>query len=219
MSLRIAVLASGSGTNFQALQDACTCGYLDAEIVLVLTNRKSAGVVERAERAGVEAVFVAHKGLTSEERDERFLKEFEAHGVDFAAHAGYMRILGARYCDAMRGRAMNVHPSLLPAFTGAHPITDAWEWGVKTSGVSIHYSTLELDDGPIVLQRSVDITPEDTLESFEQKIHLVEYALFPKAIRLHAERKLTIDGRSVRVASDVEEVPWAGDLPPGLRSG
>ena len=111
---------------------------------------------------------------------------------------------------------MNIHPALLPAFPGAHPIQDAWDWGAKTSGVTVHFATEDLDMGPIILQRSVDITPDDTVETVEQKIHLVEYALYPKAVRLFAEGRLRIEGRSVAIDGDVPEVPWAGALPPGL---
>ncbi len=214
----MAVLASGNGTNFQALHDACASGYVDAEIALVLTNKKDARVLERAQRAGVEGVFIDHKGLTRDTRDEAFLAEFEKRGIDFACHAGYMRILGRTYCKAMEGHAFNVHPSLLPAFAGAHPMQDAWEWGCKTSGVTIHFVTEELDMGPIALQRSVDITPDDTLETFEQKVHLAEYALYPKALKLYTEGLLKIEGRRVRIERDIEDPPWAGELPPGLRS-
>ncbi len=216
--LRVAVLASGNGTNFQALQDACTAGYVDAEIVCVVTNKQDAPVLERAARAGVEGVFVDHKGLTREQRDEVLLEHYEQRGVEFACHAGYMRILGRTYCKAMEGRAFNVHPSLLPAFAGAHPMEDAWEHGVKTSGVTIHFVTEELDAGPIVVQRAVNVTPFDTFESFEQRMHLVEYTLYPKALKLFAEGKLTMKGRKVLISRDVEEVPWAGELPPGLSS-
>ncbi len=214
--LRIAVLASGKGTNFQALQDACASGYVDAEIVCVLTNKRGAGVVERAERAGVETIVLPHKGRDTQEVDEDIVAEFERRGVGLACNAGYMRIRGRTYCKAFEGRAMNIHPALLPAFPGAHPIADAWEWGVKTSGVTVHFATEDLDMGPIILQRSVDIAPDDTIESFERKIHLVEYALYPKAVRLFAEGRLRIEGRSVAIDGDVPEVPWAGRLPPGL---
>ena len=214
--LRIAVLASGRGTNFQALQDACTSGYVDAEITCVLTNKRGAGVVERAERAGVETIVLPHKGRDTQEVDEDVVREFERRGVGLACNAGYMRIRGRTYCKAFEGRAMNIHPALLPAFPGAHPIQDAWDWGAKTSGVTVHFATEDLDMGPIILQRAVDITPDDTVESFEEKIHLVEYALYPKAVRMFAEGRLRIEGRSVAITGDVPEVPWAGTYPPGL---
>ena len=215
--LRVAVLASGRGTNFQALQDACASGYLDAEIVCVLTNKRGAGVVERAARAGVETIVLSHKGRDTQEVDEDIVAEFERRGVGLACNAGYMRIRGTTYCKAFEGRALNIHPALLPAFPGAHPIQDAWDWGVKTSGVTVHFATADLDMGPIVLQRAVEITPDDTIETFEHKIHLAEYAIYPKAVRLFAEGRLRIEGRRVVVHRDVPEVPWAGRLPPGLR--
>lgn len=214
--LRIAVLASGRGTNFQALHDACTSGYLDAEVVCVLTNKRQAGVVERADKAGVETIVLPHKGRDTREVDEDVVREFERRGVGLACNAGYMRIRGHVYCKAFEGRAMNIHPSLLPAFPGAHPILDAWDWGVTASGVTVHFATEDLDMGPIILQRAVDIAPDDTISSFEHKIHLTEYALYPKAVRLFAEGRLRIEGRRVATDGDVPEVPWVGSLPPGL---
>lgn len=218
MTLRIAVLASGNGTNFQALHDACTTGYVDAEIVCVLTNKRAAGVMERADAAGVEGVVVPHKGLDRDVVDELIVKELEARSVDVACNAGYMRIRGKAYCEALGGRNFNIHPSLLPAFPGAHPIRDAWEWGVKTSGVTVHFATEDLDGGPIIVQRAVDISPHDTISSFESKIHVAEYALYPRALKLYAEGKLKIEGRTVTITEDVEEPPWSGTLPPGLRA-
>jgi phosphoribosylglycinamide formyltransferase-1 len=215
--LKVAVLASGRGTNFQALQDACASGYAPAEIVCVITNKRNPGVRELAERAGVDVVVVPHKDRDPTDVDEDILREYEERGVAFACNAGYMRIRGRTYCKTMEGRVFNVHPSLLPAFPGAQPIQDAWDWGVKTSGVTIHFASEDLDMGPIVLQRAVEITPEDTIDSFERKIHLVEYALYPKALKLYAEGSLRVEGRRVIVERDVPDPPWAGELPPGLR--
>jgi phosphoribosylglycinamide formyltransferase-1 len=214
--LRVAVLASGSGTNFQALHDACATGYLDAEIACVLSNKRAARVLERAERAGVDGVVVPHKGLDPEVVDEAILRELDERGVEFCCLAGYMRIRGRTFSKAMEGRVFNVHPSLLPAFPGPHPITDAWEWGVKSSGVTIHFASDDLDMGPIVVQRAVEIAPHDTLESFEHNIHLTEYAIYPKALKLYAEGLLRLEGRRVIVERDVSDPPWAGSLPPGL---
>lgn len=218
--LRVAVLASANGTNFQALHDACTTGYAPAEIACVLSNKKDAPVMERARGAGVETVFVSHKGLDREQADEAILRELEARDIGLVCHAGYMRIRGRTYCKALEGRVINVHPSLLPAFPGATAIQDAWDWGVRTSGVTIHFSTEELDLGPIITQRPVGIGQDDTLETFEQKIHLCEYVLYPRALRLFAEGRLSIEGRRVLIDGDdsVDDPPWAGELPPGLRS-
>ncbi len=216
--LRIAVLASGNGTNFQALQDACATGYIDGEIACVLTNKRGATVVERAERSDVEVVVVPHKGLDRERVDELVLSEFESRGIGLACNAGYMRIRGRTYSKAMEGKALNVHPSLLPAFPGADPVQDAWDWGVKTSGVTVHFATEDLDMGPIILQRSVSIGSSDTRESFEARIHLAEYAIYPKAVKLFAEGLLRVVGRRVVIDREVEDPPWAGELPPGLAS-
>jgi phosphoribosylglycinamide formyltransferase 1 len=214
--LRVAVLASANGTNFQALLDACTTGYAPAEIACVLSNKKDAPVMERARRAGVEDVFVPHKGLDREQADEVILRELEARGIGLVCHAGYMRIRGRTYCKALAGRVINVHPSLLPAFPGSSAVADAWEWGVRTSGVTIHFATEELDMGPIIEQRPVQITEDDTLESFEEKIHLMEYVLYPRALKLFALGMLRVEGRRVIVDGHVDDPPWAGSLPPGL---
>lgn len=213
--LRVAVLASGRGTNFQALQDACASGYADAEIVCVLTNKKEAPVLERARAAGVEGVWVSHKG-ERDEVDERVIAALEERGVELACYAGYMRIRGTKFCKAMEGRVLNIHPSLLPAFPGANPIQDAWDWGARTSGVTVHFASEELDMGPIILQRAVDIAPDDTISSFERNIHLTEYALYPKALRLFAEDRLRVEGRRVVIDGDVPDPPWSGGPPPGL---
>jgi phosphoribosylglycinamide formyltransferase-1 len=214
--LRVAVLASANGTNFQALQDACTSGYAPAEIACVLSNKKDAAVMQRAESAGVEPVFVSHKGLDREQADEVILRELDARGIGLVCNAGYMRIRGRTYCKALEGRVVNVHPSLLPAFPGSNAVQDAWDWGVRTSGVTVHFATEDLDMGPIIEQRPVQITEDDSLETFEEKIHLMEYVLYPRALRLFAEGRLTIEGRRVIVDGDVDDPPWAGSLPPGL---
>lgn len=219
MSLRIAVLASGNGTNLQALQDACTMGYVVGEVACLITNKRSARVTERAAAAGIEVVVVPHKGLETEAVDELIVAELEARSVDLVCHAGYMRIRGRTYCKALEGRALNIHPSLLPAFPGANAIRDAWEWAVKTSGVTVHFATEDLDMGPIVVQRAVEVGRDDTFESFETNIHLAEYALYPKAVKLFAEGDLRVEGRTVNVLADVDDPPWAGELPPGLRDG
>jgi len=215
---RVAVLASGNGTNFQALQDACAGGYAPAEVACLVTNRKDARVVERANAAGVEVVAVRHKDRSTEEVDEVILRALDARGVDAVFYAGYMRIRGAGFAKALEARVFNVHPSLLPAFPGAQPIQDAWDWGVKVSGVTVHYATEDLDMGPIILQRTVEVAPDDTVESFEARIHVAEYATYPKVLKLYAEGLLRLDGRRVVIDRDVEDPPWAGELPPGLSS-
>src|SRR5581483_4460658 len=203
---------------FQALQDACAGGYAPAEIACLVTNRKDARVVERANGAGVEVVAVRHKDRTTEEVDEVILRALHARGVDAVFYAGYMRIRGAGFAKALDGQVFNVHPSLLPAFPGAQPIQDAWDWGVTVSGVTIHYADEDLDMGPIIVQRAVEIAPDETIESFDGKIHRAEYAIYPKVLKMQSEGLLRVEGRRVLIERDVEDPPWAGELPPGLRT-
>ena len=217
---RVGILASGSGTNFQALQDACASGYAPAEFAVVLSNKPDAYVLRRAERAGVEGVFVDPKGAASREEYDRQLTAYlEKHQVDLVCGAGYLRLLSPEFVRSFENRILNVHPSLLPAFPGLHGVEQAWEWGVKVTGVTVHVIDAELDHGPIVLQRAVEVRPADTLESFEARIHLMEYVLYPKALCLWAEGRVKFDGRRVVIEGDVPDPPWAGDYPPGLRGG
>lgn len=216
--MRVGVLASGSGTNFQALQDACACGYVGAEIAVVLTNKPDAGVLARAARVGVEGLFVDPKQAASrEEYDGALLDHLRARDVELVCNAGWLRILSDAFVRAFENRALNVHPSLLPAFPGLHVIEQAFEWGVKVTGVTVHVVDTELDHGPIVAQRAVEIRPHDSLEDVERRIHLTEYALYPKALKLWTEGRVKIEGRRVTVIQDVEDPPWSGDYPPSLR--
>ncbi len=215
--LRVGVLASGEGTNFQALSDACAVGYAEAEIAAVLTDRSDAGVLRRAARAGVPATFVDPREAASrEDYDRILLKHLEEDGVDLVCGAGFLRILSSGFVQAYEGRILNIHPSLLPAFPGLHAVRQAWEWGVKVTGVTVHVIDTELDHGPIVLQRAVDVRPDDTLETLERRIHRTEYVLYPEALRLWAAGAVRLEGRRVTLTLEPSEPPWAGGLPPGL---
>jgi phosphoribosylglycinamide formyltransferase-1 len=218
--MRVGILASGEGTNFQALLDACRAGYAPAEIAVVLSSRAEAGVLRRASRAGIEAVFVDPKGASSrEDYDTQLAAYLEKHGVDFVCGAGYLRLLSAEFVRAYENRILNVHPSLLPAFPGLHAVRQAFEWRAKVTGVTVHVIDAELDHGPIVLQRAVDVRPDDTLAALEARVHLTEYAIYPKALKLFAEGRVKIEGRTVLITHDVEDPPWNGQLAPGLRGG
>lgn len=217
-NLRVGVLASGGGTNFQALHDACVTEYAPAEIVCVLSNRRDAGVLRRAARAGVEGVFVDPADAPDREAYDRLLlSHLKRFGVDLVCNAGYMRILSEVFCDAYRRSALNVHPSLLPAFPGLRAIEQAWEWGVKVTGATVHIVTHDLDAGPIVFQRAVDVRPDETPESLEHRVHLAEYVVYPKALRFWATSdRIRLDGRRVVVSDEPPDPPWAGRLPPSL---
>jgi len=216
--LRVGVLASGDGTNFQALHDACVTGYADAEIVCVLTNKRSAGVLRRAAHAGVEGVFVDPKDTEGRDAyDRMLLANLKMFGVDLVCGAGFMRILGPGFVAAYHNRILNVHPSLLPAFPGLDAIEQAWNHGVKVTGATVHIIDAELDGGPIVFQRAVEVRPDDTIETLTERVHLAEYAIYPKALRFWGSLdRIKISGRTV-ITGDVPDPPWAGELPPALR--
>jgi len=199
------VLASGAGSNLQALMDDPVVGPW---IVLVLSDRPEARALERARARGVPAVLVdpeVHPDRAS--FDRAVLAELRSHDVGFVAMAGFMRILGPELVRAYEGRIINLHPALLPSFPGAHAVRDALAWGVKVTGVTAHLVDEELDHGPIVAQEAVPVLPEDDRASLEERIHEAEHRMYPKAVRALVEGRLRIEGRLVRV---LDEVPGMG---------
>ena len=180
---RLAVFASGSGTNFEAIVTACERGVLDAEVVLMVCDKPGAKVVERAAQHGVEAFVFAPKQYASKADYEReIVRRLDAAGVELVCLAGYMRIIGDELLGAYGGRIINIHPSLLPAFRGAHAIEQALEYGVKVFGVTIHYVDSELDGGRIIAQRAFPYEGDDIGE-LEAMIHAVEYPLYIETIK------------------------------------
>lgn len=198
--LRVGVLISGSGTNLQALIDSSAEGTLDAEVVVVISNKEAAYGLERARRAQIPAVWIDPATCASPSAYNTAIADaLEAHGVELVVMAGYMRLLGTEVLDRFPGRVMNLHPALLPAFPGASGISDAFEHGVKVTGVTVHFADAEFDRGPIIAQEAVRIEEADTLETLEARIHEVEHRLLPLAVQLFAEGRLAIEGRRVRV--------------------
>jgi phosphoribosylglycinamide formyltransferase 1 len=194
---RIAVLASGEGTNLQALLDH---PVIAPWIALVLSDRQSAKALERARERGVAAVFldpVEHP--LPEDFDGALLANLEAARVDHVVLAGYLRVLGPDAVRAFEGRILNLHPALLPAFPGARAVEDALAWGAKVTGVTVHVVDEQVDHGPIVSQEPVWIAPDDDRDSLEEKIHEVEHRLLPEAVIALVEGRVEIRGRSVRV--------------------
>ena len=180
---RLAVFASGSGTNFEAIVRACEQGVLDAEVMLMVCDKPGAKVVERAAEHGVEAFVFAPKEYASKAAYEReIVARLDAAGVELVCLAGYMRIAGDVLLGAYGGRIINIHPSLLPAFRGAHAIEQALEYGVKVFGVTIHYVDAELDGGRIIAQRAFPYEGDDIGE-LEAMIHAVEYPLYIETIK------------------------------------
>jgi phosphoribosylglycinamide formyltransferase-1 len=202
---RIAVLASGSGTNLQALLDDAFCG---SRIALVVSDRRDAFALERARGRGVPAMFLDPAGSGDREAyGDALLAALAGHGIDLVVLAGFMRILPARVVRPFEGRMVNVHPALLPAFPGAHAVADALAWGAKTTGVTVHLVDEEVDHGPIVFQEPVEIRDDDDRETLADRIHEVEHRLLPRAVRAMAEGRVRVDGRRVIVAEPASVCP------------
>jgi phosphoribosylglycinamide formyltransferase-1 len=206
---RIAVLASGAGTNLQALLDD---PHVGPSIVLVVSDKLGAVALERARARGVKSVLLQPAHYASREGFDRALTSLlEEEAIEYILLAGYMRILGADTVRAFRGRILNVHPSLLPAFPGAQAVPDALAWGVRVTGASVHLVDEEVDHGPIVLQEPVLVLPEDDERTLHDRIQEVEHRLYPQAARFLAEGRLKIEGRLVHVLDSLED-----DAPPSV---
>jgi phosphoribosylglycinamide formyltransferase 1 len=198
--LRIGVLASGRGSNFEALVKAIEAGGVPAVMAVLVSDRASAPVLEIARAHGIEALFIDPKQYPSREAHEKaIMAALDERGVGLVCQAGYMRILGPAYIEHFRGRALNIHPSLLPAFPGLHAQRQALEHGAKVTGATVHFADEGVDTGPIVLQAAVPILPGDTEETLSRRILEVEHRIFPEAVRLFAEGRLVLDGRRVKI--------------------
>ena len=199
-SLAVAVLCSGRGSNLQAILDACAAPGFPARVALVLSDRERAPALDRAQRAGVAARFVNPKDFGDRAAFEAALvAELERHGVELVCLAGFMRVLGPEFIRRFQGRIMNVHPSLLPAFPGLGAQRQALAYGVRVAGATVHFVDEGVDTGPIILQASVPVHPDDTEEALSARILHEEHRLYPQAIRLFAEGRLDVAGRRVSV--------------------
>ena len=194
---RVGVLVSGRGSNLQALIDAARAGELGGEMAVVLSNVETARALERARAAGVPALFRDHRGRAREAFDRELLSLLLEHGVDLVCLAGFMRRLSPVLLRAFPGRVVNVHPSLLPAFPGLEAQRQAFEYGVKVSGATVHIVDEGLDSGPIVLQEAVPLLDGDTPESLAARILEAEHRIYPRAVRLLLDGRCRLDGRRV----------------------
>jgi phosphoribosylglycinamide formyltransferase 1 len=198
--LRVGVLASGRGSNFQALAAAARSGRIPAEVVVLLSDRHTAGALALARAEGVEAVVVDAKEHPGREGHEKALIDhLEARRVGLVCLAGYLRILGALFVEHFRGRLLNIHPALLPAFPGLHAQRQALEHGVRVAGATVHFVDEGTDTGPIVLQSALPVLPDDTEATLSERILAEEHRIYPEAVRLFAEGRLRIEGRRVRI--------------------
>jgi len=193
---RLGVLISGRGSNLQALIDAIGDGRLDATIAVVISNREEAQGLERARRAGIEALCVSHRGWPSrDDHDRALVRELRARDVGLVCLAGYMRLVGPPLLDAFPNAVVNIHPSLLPAFPGIDAQRQAIERGVKVSGVTVHIVTSQLDAGPVILQRAVPVLDDDTPETLAGRILVEEHRAYPEAVKIMLEGGWRIEGR------------------------
>ncbi len=193
----VAVLASGSGTNLQALIDHPTVG---PQVALVVSDRADAGALDRAGERDIEAVHLDPTAFSSrEDHDEALVALLRSREIRLVCLAGYMRILSPVAVRAFFGRIVNVHPSLLPAFPGAHAVRDTLEWGVKLTGCTVHLVDEQVDHGPIVGQMVVPVLPEDTTDTLHERIKDVEHELLPLSVALFCRDRLEVDGRHVRI--------------------
>jgi len=198
--MRFAVLASGSGTNLQAIIRACKAKKIKASLSLVVSDNKKAYALTRALQNGIPASVVDPKAFkTRESFDKAVIRELKDFKIDFVVLAGFMRILSPCFIKAYQGKILNIHPALLPSFKGAHAIKEAFEYGVKTTGVTVHFVDEKVDHGPVILQAPVAIRPADTLKTLEARIHKVEHKLYPQAIQMFIQKRLKVSGRKIRV--------------------
>jgi len=193
MSIKLGVLLSGSGTNLQAIIDRINEGTLDATIELVVSSRPSAYGLKRAEAAGLQTMTLS-KEIYADPilADEVIATELKMHDVDYVIMAGYMRMVHTPLLATFPNRVVNLHPALLPSFKGAHAIQDAYDYGVKVTGVTVHFADDKYDCGPIIAQQALAIEEGWTVEDLEEHIHEIEHQLYPDTIQLLAEGRVSV---------------------------
>ena len=198
----LAVFCSGEGTNLQAILRAARSGALKARVGLVVSDRPEAGALARAHAAGVEAAAVDRRGFRSRAAFERTLERLlKRSGARLILLAGFMRILSPAFVRRHRGRILNVHPALLPAFPGAHAVRDALRGRVKVTGVTVHFVDEQVDHGPIILQEAVPVRAADTERTLLERIHRVEHRLYPRAVQMVLDGKTPAAGRKTQIAN------------------
>ena len=201
--IRVGVLASARGSNLQAIIDAIEGGRLDARLAVVVSDRAEAQALGRASKHGSKAVFVDPKAYPEREAfDRAVLGVLEEHRVELVCLAGFMRILTPVVVKTFKGRIMNIHPALLPAFPGLHAQRQALEHGVKVAGATVHFVDDGVDTGPIILQAAVPVQDNDTVETLSTRILAEEHQIYPRAIQLFAEGRLKIVGRRVVILEE-----------------
>lgn len=198
--MNLAVLASGNGSNFQAIADSVKRKELNINLTLLVCDNPDAFVLKRAEKAGIKSVLVKREDYSSKrDFEDEIIRLLKENRIDLIVMAGFMRMITPKFVGCYKNRILNIHPSLLPAFKGAEAIKDAFEYGAKVTGVTVHFVDEEMDHGPIILQAAVEIKEKDTLESLGERIHAAEHKLYPYAIKIFTEGKFKIYDRKVKI--------------------
>lgn len=198
--LKLGVLASGSGTNLQAIIEACENHVINARVSVVLSDVANAKALERARRHHIPAIHINRDEFPSKkEYEQNILTALNDHGVELLCLAGYMRIVGPTLLEPFRNRMINIHPALLPAFPGLEAQQQAWEYGVKVAGCTVHFVDEMTDHGPIIAQACVDVKEDDKPEDLRLRILAEEHRIYPQVIGWIADGKVRIDGRRVTV--------------------
>lgn len=198
--LKLGVLASGRGSNFQAIIDQIESGKLAAKVEILIVDNPNAYAIERAKRHQIPYLYINPKDYPSKESYfEKIRDELISREVELVVLAGFMRIVRKPLLDTYRNRIINIHPALLPSFPGLHGQRQAVEYGVRISGCTVHFVDEGVDTGPIIIQAAVPVHPDDTEETLSERILRMEHKILPEAIRLFAEGRLKVEGRKVKI--------------------
>lgn len=200
--MRLGILISGRGSNFEAIANSIARGKVNAEIVIVISNRANARGLEIARERGIPMRVIASAGVERETYDRMLIEELQTHQVDLVCLAGFMRLLSASVIRAFPNRVLNIHPSLLPAFSGLDAQRQALEYGVKITGCTVHFVDEFLDSGPIIIQSAVPVLDGDTVESLSARILAQEHVIYPKAIGYVVDGLVTVEGRRVTIREE-----------------
>jgi phosphoribosylglycinamide formyltransferase 1 len=213
--IRIGVLVSGSGSNLQSILDACERSEIEGKVCVVISNIPGVYALDRAAQKDVPTVVLSHTGFADRESyDRELVRILRDYQVDLVALAGFMRVLSPVFLKSFPGRIMNIHPALLPSFPGIGVRQKAIDYGVRFSGCTVHFVDDGVDTGPIIIQAVVPVFPDDTEEALKHRILKEEHQIYPKAIQLFAQGRLTIEGRKVLISDYVKNESQCLTNPP-----
>ncbi|MEO2068605.1 MAG: phosphoribosylglycinamide formyltransferase [Desulfurobacteriaceae bacterium] len=207
--MNIAVLASGRGTNFEAIAKACIDGKIDAKVAVLIIDRKNIEAIDRAEKLGINWIYVDPYSFPSrEDYDRKVVSILKYLDVELVCLAGYKKVVSKIFVDNFQNKIMNIHPTLLPSFPGLKPHEKALKFGVKVSGATVHFVDNGVDTGPIIIQAAVPVSPNDTKETLSEKILRLEHKIYPQAVKWFVDGRIEIQGRKVIVKdADYTKLP------------